>query len=80
MLKRIVAVSVILIMLLSLSSVAVAHEIWPDYPLTWYYRTSSNQAYLKVNQDLITETQYLHRDYVNYARSRWIVIAADELL
>lgn len=71
MLKRIVAVLVILVMLLSLSSLAVAHEMWPPYSLSWYYRTSSNQAYLKVNQDLITETQYLLRDYVNYARSRW---------
>jgi hypothetical protein len=71
MLKRIVAIAIILITLLTMSSIAFAHEIYPPYVLSWYYRTSTNQAYLKVNQDLLVETPYIQRDDVDFARSRW---------
>jgi hypothetical protein len=54
-----------------------AHSIWynpsngTSYWLSWYYRTSTNQAYIKVNQDYIVQTNFLLESYVDSARARW---------
>jgi hypothetical protein len=74
--KRTVVFLITIFMILGITSSAFAHSIfyspsWTGYNLSWYYRTATNQAYIKVNQDYIIETDYLEQSYVDIARYRW---------
>jgi len=78
-----VSIMILIVSILIINpAAAFAHEMYydvssypnppyPAYNLSWYYRTASNQAYLKVNQDLLVETAYLKRANVDAARWRW---------
>jgi hypothetical protein len=76
LLKKTLLIAIVITIVISVSASVAAHSIfyspsWTGYYLSWYYRTGTNQAYIKVNQDYLDETDYLYQSYVDTARSRW---------